>query len=280
MRRVIEIRRRRVRGPINPFEEAYTQILAESPTVPLLMRTNLPYLGQDTLFTDAAATDVVADIGDPIGGVRHAGTGDIIGTQTTDAQRPIYGGFGATFDDASSTEIVGPRLDPGTGSATYFVLFREDDTTSGTRINMLLRTQVSTNRAGFWFSRRTDTQAQIQLYNNAGSVVFSTVVNLPSGETFLDGEFHVISAMFSVADGTVELYWDATEIFSTSIALADITGGDPLTVGDSGGLGGVRDWTGPIPAVLGFGSRLDSAEISYTTALLLALVGGPLPPAP
>ena len=87
------------RGALDPIVQAYDAILATDPTVPVLLQLT-EYRGQQILFQDPACTIPVESPGDPIGGVRHPLTGEIIAVQTTDASRPVWGGVGvgAEFD--------------------------------------------------------------------------------------------------------------------------------------------------------------------------------------
>ena len=84
---------------LDPLVATYDAILATDPTVPVLLQLT-EYRGQQVLWQDPACTVPVEEIGDPIGGVRHPETGEILVVQDTDADRPVWGGreVGAEFD--------------------------------------------------------------------------------------------------------------------------------------------------------------------------------------
>ena len=85
------------RGALDPIVQAYDDILATDPTVPVLLQLT-EYRGQQILFQDPACTIPVESPGDPIGGVRHPLTGEVIAVQETDADRPVWGGVGVGAD--------------------------------------------------------------------------------------------------------------------------------------------------------------------------------------
>ena len=75
----------------------YQRILSADPAVPVLLQ--LPkWAGRQILFQEPACTILVEDPGDPIGGVRHPLTGEILVVQETDANRPVWGGIGVGAD--------------------------------------------------------------------------------------------------------------------------------------------------------------------------------------
>ena len=90
----------------------YQRILSADPAVPVLLQ--LPkWAGRQILFQDPACTIPVEDPGDPIGGVRHPLTGEIIAVQTTDADRPVWGGVsvGAVLDGGQWLELAQTATD-------------------------------------------------------------------------------------------------------------------------------------------------------------------------
>ena len=99
-------------GALDPIVQAYDDILATDPTVPVLLQLT-EYRGQQILFQDPECTIPVESPGDPIGGVRHPITGEIIAVQETDASRPVWGGVsvGADLSGAGFLEHV---QDPST----------------------------------------------------------------------------------------------------------------------------------------------------------------------
>ena len=87
---------------VDPLVAHDDGLLAPDPAVPVLLLLT-EYRGQQVLWQDPACTVPVEEIGDPIGGVRHPETGEILAVQDTDADRPGWGGreVGAEFDGGS-----------------------------------------------------------------------------------------------------------------------------------------------------------------------------------
>ena len=96
---------------VDPLVATYDAILATDPTVPVLLQLT-EYRGQQVLWQDPACTIPVEDIGDPIGGVRHPETGEILAVQTTDAERPAWGGreVGAVFDGSAALLLTDEEI--------------------------------------------------------------------------------------------------------------------------------------------------------------------------
>ena len=108
---------------LDPLVATYDAILATDPTVPVLLQLT-EYRGQQVLWQDPACTVPVEEIGDPIGGVRHPETGEILAVQETDANRPVWGGreVGAEFDESALDSATDdPFVTPGI-DASYFAL--------------------------------------------------------------------------------------------------------------------------------------------------------------
>ena len=99
---------------VDPLVATYDAILATDPTVPVLLQLT-EYRGQQVLWQDPECTIPVEDIGDPIGGVRHPETGEILAVQTTDADRPVWGGreVGASLDEGQWLEVPLSAFDIG-----------------------------------------------------------------------------------------------------------------------------------------------------------------------
>ena len=112
---------------LDPLVATYDAILATDPTVPVLLQLT-EYRGQQVLWQDPECTIPVEEIGDPIGGVRHPETGEILAVQETDADRPVWGGreVGAEFDGESDGLISKDSTGflPETGD--FFVLVDPD----------------------------------------------------------------------------------------------------------------------------------------------------------
>jgi hypothetical protein len=83
-------------------DTAYTPILASGVDIPLLFR-HAVLEGEQLLWQDAAADTTPTEITDPIGGVRSAADGEVIASQATSADRPVWDGTGAVFNQVNQT---------------------------------------------------------------------------------------------------------------------------------------------------------------------------------
>ena len=128
------VMRRRYGVPPGQYSEGmgvvrgYQTVLRTSPTVPVLFE--LPkWAGRQILWQDPDGTIPVESIGDPIGGVAHPLTGDILAVQTTDSARPMYGGIGvgAIFDGVDDEMVV----DWSTGALPHTVAIAMRHNTDG-----------------------------------------------------------------------------------------------------------------------------------------------------
>ena len=116
----------------DPLVATYDAILATDPAVPVMFQLT-EYRGQQVLWQDPACSIPVEDIGDPIGGVRHPETGEILAVQETDADRPVWGGreVGAEFGDADELVNSDPVTAQPTGSFSVIQQMAADSGASG-----------------------------------------------------------------------------------------------------------------------------------------------------
>ena len=191
---------------LDPLVATYDAILATNPTVPVLLQLT-EYRGQQVLWQDPECTIPVADIGDPIGGVRHPETGDILVVQTTDADRPVWGGLevGADFRDGdyyllrTDTDEIPSGQSYGNAFATNRfdgltnrILNTRDGEFSSSAGNIFAQRRPTVDRF-FWEDDSGD-QLDIQPPNPGGAAFQYQAAmynaETPGGEYWLNGELH------------------------------------------------------------------------------------------
>ena len=157
----------------DPLVATYDAILATDPTVPVLLQLT-EYRGQQVLWQDPACTIPVEDIGDPIGGVRHPETGEILAVQETDSNRPAWGGreVGASLDEGQWLEVPLSAFD--IGQTDIFSIFMTVDKFS------------ADHRSSFFTSTEGDPAEGIALTQPRSSTNRTHQFTVGDGESFLN----------------------------------------------------------------------------------------------
>ena len=209
------------RGALDPLVATYDAILDTDPAVPVMFQLT-EYRGQQVLWQDPECTIPVEEIGDPIGGVRHPETGEILVVQETDADRPAWGGIGvgAEFDKSQHMEIPGASFDfvQNTG------LFRIVATISGWSAgNGGIVDTVGFGGSGSGFYLRTvSDRVNIRIIESGSIVVDISTSSLVPGEDYKieargDGDSVEI-----LVDGSVHRSTPFTPFLGTSSLVTNV----------------------------------------------------------
>ena len=197
----------------------YQRILSTDPAVPVLLQ--LPkWAGRQILFQDPACTIPVESPGDPIGGVRHPLTGEIIAVQETDANRPVYGGIEVGAVSNSSNDFLVTPSDQG------YELNK----------NLTFMVEASNSTAASGGQHIAD------LWSGSGRVVFrysdddvfyrNTDGNTPAQQPaldYLDEEFAHYATVYDGSRG--KTYRDGVEQDDQQVDFGDFGTGYRLTIG-------------------------------------------------
>ena len=120
------MKRRGLRGAVDPITAQYDEILATEPAVlfPMNGADLLEYRGQHLYWQDAAGTVKAENIGDPVGGAVDIVAGEILAVQDADANRLVLG------EDSIIVDTSGQHLEfsdaDRTGTRTVLADFHED----------------------------------------------------------------------------------------------------------------------------------------------------------
>jgi hypothetical protein len=261
-------------GAVDPLAALYDAILATNPTVPLLFRLT-EYRGQQVLFQDAAATVPVTTVGDPIGAVCHPVTGEILMTQSTDGNRPVWGGVNVGAAAlADNAFLQAPQISTNLNFIIYTGIF---SVAAGVRFNRdgsndvqdIGGTSDGGNQSGIYCRRDSLTGSGLDhaargfwVRRNPFSL---RVITLPNGSL----PTNIWSNVLSVGNGSS--YTLSVNGISDSITIFPDPESEPitrrLTIGRNASATG-RSMDGDIKHFLIWDRELTSDEIEITEALL------------
>ena len=245
----------------DPLVATYDAILATDPTVPVLLQLT-EYRGQQVLWQDPACTVPVEEIGDPIGGVRHPETGEILAVQTTDADRPVWGGreVGAEFDGSKS---LLSDFDHGSGDVTFFLAASEDN--PGRR-NTFFSSQVELGTAdsrGVTCAKRTEERAQI-IVGDGESNFNENAENIEAFSTPF-----AVSLRLDASASNISTFVNGNQVMDEPAGIDLSAIGEVLLALGDDPYSGPVSLEGSIKMFFGVSSALSSSEIINTSDLLL-----------
>lgn len=241
-----------------PIVRSLQHILRLGPAVPVFLQLT-KWAGQQILYQDAACTIPVESIGDPIGGVRHPVTGEIILVQTTDADRPTWGGVlrGAIFDGISylenttDTDLFDPKDQPFTVTVRAVA-----DSSGGGDIRGLWVRKRGADERRYYSVLEADGQYRLQIDDGVDTGFFRD-----GGAHYDDTEHDFAQVLRRGTDVTQESWVDGamggSETYSSFGTLAD---DGVFSLGNNVGAG-VLDWLGDIRFFAFYRRDLSQSEI-------------------
>ena len=234
----------------------YQRILSADPAVPVLLQ--LPkWAGRQILFQDPAGTVPVEAIGDPIGGVRHPLTGEIIAVQETDADRPVWGGVGVGADCGdrdSDLYLTVANASSSVGTAPVSIV--ADVTSSSTSDDIYYSSffDEDDNEVAFRMDGRED-PPEMSIFQGGPSVPVAQSEGRRVVSVAIDDQF--------VADMSV--YEDGDLIGNASSSLSqEPSSGYQIDIGTWERLS--RAWDGTIAAIVLGGGDLERTKIAEILA--------------
>lgn len=248
----MQIRRRR--NIVDPITAAYDQILATDPTVPLLFRLT-EYRGQQILFQDSACTVPVESIGDPVGGVRHPETGEILAVQTADANRPIWGGVdvGLVFDGVGSWLSLSNEWKRNPSAPSTWI-YREIHPSDRNQVIASWSTAANTDVAYAWYYRTSS--GLIMRVGTGGTLLAEGVISHDQKNT--------LSVRNDTSEYTTRVNGSDVQTRTTGTSI-----GDPLVPAALGSLeGSAQFFEGNIEAALIYDESLSVPQLQNLEALL------------
>ena len=209
----------RKRGVFNP----YSLILATEPEAFFGFEYK-EINGVQVLFQNSAATIPVEEIGDPVGGYRDFETGGILAIQTTDANRPIWGGEGVGLVFVGNQSFtLSDHWKRQPNQATTWV-YREEHPNDENQVLGAWSTSSNTDVAYAWYYRENN--GLIQRVGTGGTRLVEGVIPHNTMNTF--------SVRNDTIDYTARINGSDIQTRSTEPALGDID--VPATLGSLEGV--------------------------------------------
>ena len=227
------------RGALDPIVQAYDDILATDPTVPVLLQLR-EYRGRQILFQDPACTIPVTDPGDPIGGVRHPITGEIIAVQETDANRPVWGGVSAGIYIPPNDEAHLAWFPDQVGRTDWHLMTvsKTDGSTSGGRADIAAHYSGGASHS-FWLRDEGEQlRGQLQLESSRRNLNAGAVEQPPEpmfSRMSWDGDIYTVEkdGQISTTDSYSGPIGDSTND-GDEPAIGNLNSGSPSSGADTG----------------------------------------------
>ena len=220
---------------------ACQRVLATRPDVPVILDFRR-WAGRPIAFRDAECTDPVQAEGDPLGGVRHPITWEIIATQPISADRPYWTEDGAVFGGGQSLHLQGFEFDTEEGAAVF-----RSSRQSGSGHYTLFEQRGDSL---FLLDSRSDSLVRVTLRDDEGT-------SSTREPTVSWSDTHTSVATYSIAEGSLSIRHNGTDD-QTSIGLSGDIIGSEIVIGRSPAFG--RGLHGAISTAAFYGSYLDMTQ--------------------